>query len=196
MATLFSESLIVNSKKLNTQQKNEFAQRISEVRRKKNLTKDGVSEVLGLFRGAWGAFESGKRLPTTDQLGQISEKLNVSADWLLTGKGEMWRGAAETGTPGGVATAGQSEAGAASMPLGVFTTAITQAEAALLILLREIPAEDVPTVKTYMERLKANYQAQLLEAQQAATGGKAGIHPTPSKTAQTTSPTPNGPGGR
>ena len=88
---------------MNTQQRTDFSNRLRALREALGRNMEEMNERTGFFRGAWGAFEKGKRLPTTDQLHRISETLKASANWLLNGEGPMFRdGAAAAPSPAGV----------------------------------------------------------------------------------------------
>ena len=58
-----------------------FAERFSKLRGEK--TQDEFASFLGISRPTVGFYENGARLPDALILRQISEKCNVSADWLL-----------------------------------------------------------------------------------------------------------------
>ena len=58
-----------------------FAERFSKLRG--NKTQDDFAKFLGISRPTVGFYENGTRLPDALVLKQISEKCNVSADWLL-----------------------------------------------------------------------------------------------------------------
>jgi phage repressor protein C with HTH and peptisase S24 domain len=88
---------------MNLQQRTDFGKRLRAMREALGRNMEEMNERTGFFRGAWGAFEKGKRLPTTEQLHRISETLKASADWLLNGEGPMFRdGAAAAPAPTGV----------------------------------------------------------------------------------------------
>jgi phage repressor protein C with HTH and peptisase S24 domain len=88
---------------MNLQQRTDFGKRLRALREALGRNMEEMNERTGFFRGAWGAFEKGKRLPTTEQLHRISETLKASASWLLNGEGPMFRdGAAASPAPAGV----------------------------------------------------------------------------------------------
>lgn len=58
-----------------------FAERFSKLRGE--MTQDKFAKYLGISRPTVGFYENGTRLPDALVLKQISEKCNVSSDWLL-----------------------------------------------------------------------------------------------------------------
>lgn len=58
-----------------------FAERFSKLR--EEMTQDEFAKYLGISRPTVGFYENGTRLPDALVLRQITEKCNVSADWLL-----------------------------------------------------------------------------------------------------------------
>lgn len=71
----------------------DLAQRLGVLRRTLRAEQNELERRLGLYQGAWSAFEKGRRTPTTEQLLAICATLDVSADWLLFGEGEPTHGA-------------------------------------------------------------------------------------------------------
>lgn len=63
--------------------------RIKELRSQKKMTQLEFSSLFGVDNSQFSKIEGGKLQPTLSLLMEISSKLDVSADWLLTGKGEM-----------------------------------------------------------------------------------------------------------
>lgn len=64
--------------------------RAKALMKEKRVTQDDLIAVLGVkTRGAVGHYLTGRREPNGEQLKQLADKLNISIDWLLTGKGEM-----------------------------------------------------------------------------------------------------------
>jgi transcriptional regulator with XRE-family HTH domain len=74
-----------------------FADRLTYARKKKNYTQQRIADYLGITRPAYTAYERGSRQPDYDTLSKLSELLEVSIDYLLTGKeqenttAEMWK---------------------------------------------------------------------------------------------------------
>jgi transcriptional regulator with XRE-family HTH domain len=62
--------------------------RIRELRRGAGMTQSGLAQYLGVSASAVGMYEQDRRTPDIDALGRICDKFNVSADYLLFGKGE------------------------------------------------------------------------------------------------------------
>lgn len=58
-----------------------FQERIRELRG--DMTQGQFAEKIGVSRPTIGLYESGARIPDAEVLRDISEKCNVSADWLL-----------------------------------------------------------------------------------------------------------------
>jgi len=63
----------------------QFKRKFMELRRDRgiNETQEKFAKFLGLSRPTIGFYEEGKRIPDAFTLKMISEKCNVSADWLL-----------------------------------------------------------------------------------------------------------------
>lgn len=66
--------------------------RIVSLRKTKGWTQEKLAETAGLHRSYLAEVESGKKQPSIDMLVAISSCTNVTIDWLLLGKGEMFRG--------------------------------------------------------------------------------------------------------
>lgn len=58
-------------------------ERIKQTRIKRNKTQDEMAEILGMTRGGYSSYETGKNVPPADKLGLIADKLQVSTDYLL-----------------------------------------------------------------------------------------------------------------
>lgn len=68
-----------------------LAHRIRQARRARNMTQAQLAAAMGVSRPAASQWESrtSPSAPETHRIERIAEVLGVSADWLLTGKGEM-----------------------------------------------------------------------------------------------------------
>jgi transcriptional regulator with XRE-family HTH domain len=63
-------------------------ERIRQTRLKRNKTQDEMAEILGMTRGGYSSYETGKNIPPADRLSTIADTLQVSTDYLL-GRSEM-----------------------------------------------------------------------------------------------------------
>jgi transcriptional regulator with XRE-family HTH domain len=57
--------------------------RIKSTRQKKDITQDEMAEMIGVTRGGYSSYETGKNVPPADKLSKIADILKVSADYLL-----------------------------------------------------------------------------------------------------------------
>ena len=57
-----------------------------KARKIKNISQYDIAKKLGITRGAYSHYEGGRALPTADTLIKLAEILDVSVDYLLTGK--------------------------------------------------------------------------------------------------------------
>jgi len=64
---------------------NQPARRIREIMRKKNMTQQQLSTLLGISQPAVSLYLQG-RMPPADVLYQIAQLDNTSVEWLLTGQ--------------------------------------------------------------------------------------------------------------
>ena len=64
----------------------EFGKRVAKQRRLMDLTQDELAKMMNLSTSHIGRMELGKEGPSTDVLIELSQKLNLSIDYLLTGK--------------------------------------------------------------------------------------------------------------
>jgi transcriptional regulator with XRE-family HTH domain len=64
---------------------NLLAKRIREIMRKKNMTQQQLSTLLGISQPAVSLYLQG-RMPPADVLYQIAQLDNTSVEWLLTGQ--------------------------------------------------------------------------------------------------------------
>jgi transcriptional regulator with XRE-family HTH domain len=63
-----------------------FADRLTNIRKKKNITQQRVADYLGVTRPAYTAYERGTRQPDYETLKKLADFFDVSIDYLLTGK--------------------------------------------------------------------------------------------------------------
>ncbi|MDO5436910.1 MAG: helix-turn-helix transcriptional regulator [bacterium] len=63
--------------------------RIKQIREHFNLTVEDLSAVLSIPKRTIGSYERGENPPNEKFILALVEKLNVNANWFLTGKGEM-----------------------------------------------------------------------------------------------------------
>jgi transcriptional regulator with XRE-family HTH domain len=66
--------------------------RVAEYRKIKDLSQQELADILGVSRGYIGDIERDRSDPSSNFLTLFASKLNVSADWILTGEGEMEKG--------------------------------------------------------------------------------------------------------
>ena len=60
-----------------------FSQRLSAIRKMKNLNQKDVSDSLHLERSTYSGYESGKSKPSLKKLIELADFFNVSTDYLL-----------------------------------------------------------------------------------------------------------------
>lgn len=70
---------------------NEFGRRLRQLGLLRGLNQRELAALLGRSEGQVSRWLNGKVLPDFDSLRQISEALDVSGHWLLTGDGELGR---------------------------------------------------------------------------------------------------------
>lgn len=68
----------------------DIGSRIKNLRSHKGLSLTKLAKSLGISPGNLSDIENNKNMPSTKAAILISEHFNVSLDWLLTGKGEMF----------------------------------------------------------------------------------------------------------
>ena len=61
----------------------DFSQRIVSLRKQRKLTQEKLGELVNMSQRSVANWESGERLPSISTLIDLSEKLNVSVDYLL-----------------------------------------------------------------------------------------------------------------
>ena len=69
----------------------ELGKRISILRKLLGLTQEEFGEKIGKTKTTISRYESGERNPDKTTIKMISEKFNVNPEWLLHGKGEIFR---------------------------------------------------------------------------------------------------------
>lgn len=74
-------------------------ERVAAYRKDKRLSQQELADLLGVSRGYVGNIESGRNEPSSSFLMLLASKLNISADWILTGEGEMLKGKANAIKP-------------------------------------------------------------------------------------------------
>ena len=62
-----------------------FADNLKTARKKRGQTQASLAESLGVSKGAVAMWETGKRQPSLEKLGEISDLLHVSTDYLIKG---------------------------------------------------------------------------------------------------------------
>lgn len=60
-----------------------LSHRLSDLRRKKGLTQNEVSELLNVRQGSYSNWENGKREPDIEMIKKIARLYKVSTDYLL-----------------------------------------------------------------------------------------------------------------
>jgi transcriptional regulator with XRE-family HTH domain len=63
--------------------------RIQNAREKRGLNSKQAAELCNVSPSSWSLYESNKRMPSTEVLKHIAEKLQVSTDYLLGLKNEI-----------------------------------------------------------------------------------------------------------
>ena len=72
-----------------------FADRLSSLRKKRNLKQREMAELMGISLRAWQYYESGEKMPDVDGLAKIAEFFGVSTDYLLGKTDHPQQGPAE-----------------------------------------------------------------------------------------------------
>ena len=76
-----------------------FGENLQTIRKKNQLSQEGLAEMLGVSRQAVSKWELGEGYPEVDKLLLLSKKLNISIDSLLGG--ENAAALSEEGKPSG-----------------------------------------------------------------------------------------------
>ena len=63
--------------------------RIKIARTKRDKKQEWLAEEIGVRQTSVSAWERGKKDPTTENMSRVAQVLDVSFEWLATGKGEM-----------------------------------------------------------------------------------------------------------
>lgn len=64
-----------------------FANQLKAARRNCGHTQSSLSNALGVSKGTVAMWETGKRHPSLEKVGEISDLLGVSTDFLIKGNG-------------------------------------------------------------------------------------------------------------
>lgn len=65
--------------------------RIVFCRKEKGLSQQEFADIIGVSRGYIGDIERNRSDPSSNFLTLLASRLNISADWVLTGEGEIYR---------------------------------------------------------------------------------------------------------
>ena len=63
--------------------------RVASYRKAKSLSQQELADIVGVSRGYIGDIERDRSDPSSNFLTLLTSKMDVSADWILTGEGEM-----------------------------------------------------------------------------------------------------------
>ncbi|HFE31889.1 MAG TPA: XRE family transcriptional regulator [Gammaproteobacteria bacterium] len=69
-----------------------FGKRLKEARKLSGKTQDDLAPNIGVTKNTLSRYEREDIEPTATVIALISVVLGISADWLLTGEGQMYRG--------------------------------------------------------------------------------------------------------
>lgn len=69
----------------------EVGKRLKDVRRTLRLTLDEISKKTGLSKSGISYMEIGNKKPSSVYMCELSEQFNVNINWVLTGKGSMFK---------------------------------------------------------------------------------------------------------
>ena len=67
----------------------DIGDRLGELRSQEGLSQTEMGSLVGRSQQTWGAYESGDSTPPLDIIQFLLVEFDLSADWLLTGEGEM-----------------------------------------------------------------------------------------------------------
>lgn len=67
-----------------------IGQRVAELRRRMSISHEKMSKESGINRAFIANVEEGKQNPSYEFISKLISCYSVSADWLLTGRGEMF----------------------------------------------------------------------------------------------------------
>lgn len=74
-----------------------FGDRLTNLRKSKKITQQGMADILGIARTTYASYEQGHRQPDYDTLQKIADHFDTSIDFLLTGTNnpgsddDMWK---------------------------------------------------------------------------------------------------------
>ncbi len=66
-----------------------FSNRITHARKRMGLSQSQLAGMLGVSRGACGQWEQDVSLPSVAHMAELARLMEVSFEWLATGRGEM-----------------------------------------------------------------------------------------------------------
>ena len=69
---------------------NKIGDRLKEIRKEKNLTQQGLGDILCVSKQAIANIESGHNKPSIEFISKLIENLGVNSNWFISGKGEMF----------------------------------------------------------------------------------------------------------
>lgn len=61
----------------------EFGDRIAQLRKRENLTQEGLAKKIGITRASLSHYEKNRREPDYDTLNKLANFFNVSTDYIL-----------------------------------------------------------------------------------------------------------------
>ncbi len=67
-----------------------IGERIREIRKERKISQIEFSKTLGITQDKLSKYENGRIKPPIELLLSISEKFNISLNWLLMGKGDKY----------------------------------------------------------------------------------------------------------
>jgi transcriptional regulator with XRE-family HTH domain len=113
-----------------------ISERIASVRKAKELSQQRFSGMLGVSRSYLSEVESGKSKPSIEILVGIATVFtDINSDWVLTGKGEMYRQPAQQPPARDTADA----------------AAMTPKQAAAVQLLLQLPEDELDRIRTHLQ---------------------------------------------
>ena len=81
----------------------ELGQRIKDLRRKLRISQADFARKVEISKTTVCHYESGQRVPDSNLTAKICSEFKVNVEWLLTGKGEMFKPTTKTTTATGLA---------------------------------------------------------------------------------------------
>ena len=67
-----------------------YGNRLKEVRDTLRYTVDELAEIIGFKKRTLGSYERNEATPSVELVTALCNKLNVNANWFVSGKGEMF----------------------------------------------------------------------------------------------------------